>query len=63
MGKIGPVELVVILVLALLIFGPAKLPEIGRSIGKAVNEFKSQANKLSKDLETSIEEPEEEEEK
>jgi len=43
LGKIGAMELV-------LIFGPAKLPEIGKSIGEAVGQFKSHANKISQDL-------------
>ena len=50
MGRLGPGELVLILLLALVIFGPAKLPEIGKSLGKALNEFKSQANKVTEDL-------------
>jgi len=37
---IGPAELVLILVLALLIFGPNKLPEVARTIGKAMNDFR-----------------------
>lgn len=49
-GKFGPMELVLILGIALLVFGPAKLPEIGKSIGKAVGEFKNHANNATKDL-------------
>lgn len=49
MGKIGVAELIVILVIALVIFGPSKLPEIGKSLGSAMSEFKSQINKISKD--------------
>ena len=37
---IGAPELILILVIALVIFGPAKLPEIGRGVGKALTEFK-----------------------
>lgn len=40
MFGIGPMELVVILVLALIIFGPGKLPEVGKAVGKAMSEFK-----------------------
>jgi sec-independent protein translocase protein TatA len=50
LGKIGAMELVLILAIALIIFGPAKLPEIGKSIGEAVGQFKSHANKISQDL-------------
>ena len=40
MGDIGPMELVLLGLLAMLIFGPKKLPEIGRSLGKSIREFK-----------------------
>jgi len=40
MGSIGPMEIVLLAVLAALIFGPAKLPEIGRSIGRGIRDFK-----------------------
>ena len=39
-GSIGMPELVIILVIALIIFGPRKLPELGKSLGKSINEFK-----------------------
>lgn len=50
MGRIGAPELILILAIALVIFGPSKLPEIGRSLGKALGEFKSQANKVTEEL-------------
>ncbi|MDY6065821.1 MAG: twin-arginine translocase TatA/TatE family subunit [Finegoldia sp.] len=40
MSRIGTSELILILIIALVIFGPSKLPEIGKSFGKAINEFK-----------------------
>ncbi len=43
--RLGPTELIVILVIALVIFGPSKLPSIGKSIGVAINEFKTSINK------------------
>ncbi len=46
MPNIGIPELVIILVLALVIFGPGKLPEVGKAVGKSINEFK----KASKDI-------------
>lgn len=48
-SRIGPTELILILVIALVIFGPAKLPEIGKAIGSAINEFKNSVNTSSKD--------------
>jgi sec-independent protein translocase protein TatA len=38
---IGPMELIVVLVIALLIFGPKKLPDLGRSVGSGMREFKN----------------------
>jgi sec-independent protein translocase protein TatA len=40
MPNIGPMELVIVLVIALLILGPKKLPDVGRSVGRALREFK-----------------------
>ena len=45
--RLGTTELILILGLALVIFGPSKLPELGRSIGKALKEFKTQANSVT----------------
>jgi len=39
-GKIGFPELILILVIALVVFGPSKLPEIGESLGKSIRQFK-----------------------
>lgn len=50
-GRIGAMELILILAIALVIFGPSKLPEIGKSLGKAIGEFKDHANKITKDIE------------
>lgn len=38
--RLGPMELVIILVIALIIFGPGKLPQVGRAIGKGMRDFK-----------------------
>lgn len=51
-GRIGATELILILAIALVIFGPSKLPEIGKSIGEAFGQFKSHANKITEDLST-----------
>jgi sec-independent protein translocase protein TatA len=40
MPNVGPMELIVILVIALIVLGPKKLPEVGRSLGKGMREFK-----------------------
>jgi sec-independent protein translocase protein TatA len=39
-GNIGPTELIVVLVIALLVIGPKRLPEVGKSLGKGMREFK-----------------------
>lgn len=49
--RLGTTELILILGIALVIFGPSKLPELGRSIGKALKEFKTQANSVTDEFE------------
>lgn len=49
-GKLGTTELILILVIALLIFGPSKLPEIGKSIGQAIKEFKKGTSSIQKEV-------------
>ena len=53
-GSIGGTELLVIMVIALLIFGPRKLPELGKSIGKGLSEFKRASNDLRRSLEEEL---------
>ena len=53
-GSIGMPELIIILVVALIIFGPRKLPELGRSLGRSLGEFKKASNELQRTLEEEI---------
>ena len=55
LGSIGPSELILIFVIALLVFGPKKLPEIGRSVGKALREFKKTSEEIKGRIEEEIE--------
>lgn len=50
MGNLGPTELLVILAIALLVFGPKKLPEFGRGIGQAMKEFKNAQYELTESV-------------
>jgi len=51
-GRLGPTELIMILVIALVIFGPSKLPEIGKAVGKGLREFKNAAKEIQGSIET-----------
>ena len=53
-GSIGMPELIIILVIALIIFGPRKLPELGRSLGRSLKEFKKASNELQNTLDEEI---------
>ena len=52
--QLGLPEMIFIFILALLIFGPKKLPEVGRQIGKALAEFKRASNDFKSQLETEM---------
>jgi len=49
MPGIGPIEIVVLLLVALLVFGPKRLPEMGRSLGRGMREFKDTISTSTKD--------------
>jgi TatA/E family protein of Tat protein translocase len=54
LGSIGMPELIIIFLIALVIFGPRKLPELGRTLGKSLAEFKRASNELRNTLEEEI---------
>jgi sec-independent protein translocase protein TatA len=51
LGSVGMPELIVIFVIALMIFGPRKLPELGRALGQTMNEFKKGMNNVRDTIE------------
>lgn len=52
MDIFSPMHIVVLLIIALLIFGPKRLPEIGSGLGKSIREFKQSMNQITHDKET-----------
>ena len=52
MPDIGPVELVIILVIALLVIGPGKLPDVGAALGRSIREFRKAASDVSDAVKT-----------
>ena len=54
MGSLGMQEIIIIFVLALIIFGPRKLPELGKSLGKGLAEFKKASNELKQTWEEEV---------
>ena len=57
MPSIGPMELVVVLIIALIVLGPKKLPEVGRSVGKGMREFRDSLSGDSDEREELTEKP------
>jgi len=54
-GLFQPMHLIIILVIAILIFGPRKLPELGRGLGKSIREFKKAMEGINKDVDVTPE--------
>ncbi len=50
LGSIGPWEVILIIVVALLVFGAKKLPELGRAVGKGIKEFKRGINDVESEI-------------
>lgn len=55
LGSIGLQELIVIFVIALLVFGPRRLPDVGRSLGQSISEFKRATRELTSTIEREVE--------
>jgi sec-independent protein translocase protein TatA len=54
-NNIGPMELIIVLVIALLVIGPKRLPEVGKSLGRGMREFKDSISGSSRDDEDDVE--------
>lgn len=57
--RVGPVELVIILVLVLIIFGPGKLPELAKAAGEAIAGFRKQTEGVRKEIDEAVQEVQE----
>jgi sec-independent protein translocase protein TatA len=47
--NIGPLEIAIVLIIALIVFGPKRLPELGKSLGRGINEFREGVSKIGDD--------------
>jgi sec-independent protein translocase protein TatA len=54
MFGLGPTELIVILIIALVIFGPSRLPKVGQSVGQALKAFRDSTDKVTEEVQKSI---------
>jgi sec-independent protein translocase protein TatB len=57
MPQVGPLEIIVVAVLALIIFGPQRLPEIARTVGRALNELRRMANEVKTEFKEGLDDP------
>lgn len=57
MFGLQPTHLILILIVALIIFGPQRLPEIGKALGKSINEFKSASKEMTESVQKATEAP------
>jgi sec-independent protein translocase protein TatA len=55
--RLGPFELIIVLVIVIIIFGVGRLPEIGGAVGKAIKEFRTSTNEPAKKEKPAAEEP------
>ena len=56
-GELSVIQVVIVLVVALLVFGPARLPELGRQLGKGLRDLKQHASGLGADLQRAVDDP------
>jgi sec-independent protein translocase protein TatA len=58
--NVGPAEIIVILLIALIVFGPKRLPEIGKTVGKGLREFRQATQDVKNELSLSLDDDENE---
>jgi sec-independent protein translocase protein TatA len=56
-GNVGPLEIIIVLIIALVVFGPKRLPELGRSLGRGIREFRGSVSGDSNDDDDEDERP------
>ena len=56
MFGLGPTELIIILIIALVIFGPSRLPKVGQSVGQALRAFRDSTDKVQEEVTKSLDE-------
>jgi sec-independent protein translocase protein TatB len=57
MPQVGPLEIIVVAVLALIVFGPQRLPEIARTVGRFLNEMRRMANEVKTEFREGLDDP------
>ncbi|RME45104.1 MAG: TatA/E family twin arginine-targeting protein translocase [Chloroflexi bacterium] len=55
MFGLGPAEVILVLIIALIVFGPGRLPEIGQALGKSIREFREASSEITQELSREIE--------
>lgn len=55
MFGLGPAEVILVLVIALIVFGPGRLPEVGQALGKSIREFREASSEITQELSQEIE--------
>lgn len=56
MFGLGPAEVILVLIIALIVFGPGRLPEVGSALGKAIREFRQASTQITEEFTREIEE-------
>lgn len=55
MFGLGPAEVILVLIIALIVFGPGRLPEVGQALGKSIREFREASSEITREISREIE--------